>query len=395
MKIGIVGAGLAGLSCAWHLKKKGFGDLTLFEASDRAGGKLKTDVVNGFKLDRGFQVLLPSYPEAKIMLDFVRLRLQYFDKGALILKKGKMIPFYDPQNGIKALLETVLNGPGSLWDKVKLLGLKWELGQKSVEDILKNGKSADSLTYLRDYGFGKSMIEDFWVPFYQGVFLENHLSTSSKMLQFTFKMFADAGAAVPAEGMEAISKQLVEFVGSENIRLNTKVASYDAQQIKTSDGESSNFDVVVLACAVNENVAYHSVTNVYYETDVLPFNSKHVILNANADRKVNNVVFISNVAPSYSSGNRHLVSVSANGILEDANVLVEDLVMMFGEQVRNWRMLNTYVIKEALPVLDKELSYQPEKKDGIYRCGDYLIQGSIDGALKSGRLVAEAIVRGV
>lgn len=121
MKIGIIGAGLSGLTCAWYLKKNKFDDITIFESSEKAGGKIKTDRIDGFQLDRGFQVLLPAYPETKKVLDYEKLQLQAFKKGSLIYRNGKQIPFYDPENGFDSLLKTILHGPGSwlaTWTKM-------------------------------------------------------------------------------------------------------------------------------------------------------------------------------------------------------------------------------------------------------------------------------------
>ena len=136
MKIGIIGAGLAGLSCAVYLKKNGMEDITIFESSDQVGGKLRTDIVGNYQLDRGFQVLLPSYPETKALLDYSKLELQYFEKGSIIFNGSKVIPFFDPANGLIPLTKTVLNGPGSLIDKLKLLKLKNTLSNLTVDEIL-------------------------------------------------------------------------------------------------------------------------------------------------------------------------------------------------------------------------------------------------------------------
>jgi protoporphyrinogen oxidase len=270
MKIGIIGAGLSGLTCAWYLKKNNIEDITIFESSEKAGGKLKTDRLGGYQMDRGFQVLLPAYPETKKVLDYDKLQLQRFQKGALIYKNGKQIPFYDPENGFKAMLKSVVNGIGSMLDKFILLKLQWTLSRVSVADIFNSKKTMSSLEYLRELGFSERIIADFWMPFYQGVFLENGLETDSRMLQFTFKMFAQAGAAVPKEGMEAIPVQLVDYIGADKIRFNTKVLHFNHKSFSTSDGKMEAFDKVVLACNLNENVKYHSVTNNYYETPKSP-----------------------------------------------------------------------------------------------------------------------------
>ena len=393
MRIGIIGAGLSGLTCAWYLKKNGFEDVTLFESAEKAGGKVNTDYKDGFQLDRGFQVLLPAYPETKKVLDYEKLKLQKFDKGSLILKNGLKIPFYDPENGLLALVKTVVNGPGNLLDKILLLKLKWALSSSSVEAIFNNKKTISSLEYLRAFGFSEKIINDFWIPFYQGVFLENVLETDSKMLQFTFKMFAEEGAAIPIEGMEAIPRQLVDYIGIEKIHLNTKINSFDSTSITFIGGKILHFDKVVVACNLNQKTEYQSVTNKYFETNKLPINTKHVILNANPNRAVNNVVFLSNVAPNYAKNGKHLISVSANGIYPEADAFMKDLESLFGKEVQSWKLLKSYTINEALPKINFEKKYSFEPIEGIFYCGDYLIQGSINGAMESGRRTAEVIIK--
>ncbi len=393
MKTGIIGAGLSGLTCGWYLKKDSINDITIFESTERAGGKLKTDRINGFQLDRGFQVLLPAYPETKKVLDYDKLQLQRFQKGSLIYKNGKQIPFYDPENGFTALLKTAVNGPGSLIDKLILLKLKFALSRLSVEDIFNGKRTISSLEYLKELGFSERILQDFWIPFYQGVFLENTLETDSRMLQFTFKMFAEAGAAIPKEGMEAIPKQLVDYIGADKIRFNTKVLHYDCNSITTSDGKKELFDKVVLACNFNKNSDYHCVTNNYYEAEKLPIDTKHVILNASPNRIVNNVVMISNVAPNYSQNGNHLISVSANGIHTEEDVFLIDLKSIFGLEAANWKLVKSYTIRDALPAINFEKKYKPRSPEGVFYCGDYLLQGSINGAMESGRRTAEEIIK--
>jgi protoporphyrinogen oxidase len=395
MKICIIGAGLSGLTCAWYLKKNNIKDITIFESSGFVGGKLKTEIINGYQMDVGFQVLLPAYPETKKVLDYKKLALQSFQKGSLIFKNQKKIPFYDPENGLTALLKTLVYGPGSFIDKLILLKLKFTLSSISVERIFESKKIISSLAYLKELGFSDAMIQDFWMPFYQGVFLENTLETDSRMLMFTFKMFAEAGAAVPKEGMNAIPRQLVDFIGEDKIRYNSKILHYDHKSVTTEDGVIETFDKVVLACNLNENKAYHSVTNMYFESDRIPIDTKHIILNANQNRVINNVVLLSNVAPNYSKNGKQLISVSANGIHSEVSAFLGDLKSIFGQEVDNWKLVKTYIISEALPKVNFEEKFNPASKEGVFYCGDYLIQASINGAMESGRRTAEEIIKNI
>lgn len=91
----IIGGGLAGLSCAVRLQEQGVQSI-ICEASDGVGGRVRTDQVNGFLLDRGFQVLLTAYPEAARQLDYDRLQLQYFDSGSLVLTGDGLQRLSDP-----------------------------------------------------------------------------------------------------------------------------------------------------------------------------------------------------------------------------------------------------------------------------------------------------------
>ncbi len=394
MKVGIIGAGLAGLTCAWYLKKNGVDDIVVYDSSEKAGGKLKTDEIDGFQLDRGFQVLLPAYPEAKKILDYDLLELQKFAKGSLILKNHKKIPFYDPENGISALIKTLLKGPGTFMDKLKLLKLKWKLSRISVERIFESEKSMSSLTYLQEFGFSEKIITEFWIPFYQGVFLENNLETDFKVLQFTFKMFAEAGAAVPKNGMGAIPDQLIEFIGREKVRTNTTVQNYTSTSITNSKNETELFDIVVIAFNNNENKHYQSVTNAYFEADKLPISTKHVILNANPNKIINNVVMMSEVAPNYAKNGKHLISVSANGTYLQTDVFRRDLKTLFGAEVEKWRHVKSYTIQEALPIVENgQKKYTSMREDHLFHCGDHLLQASINGAMQSGRITAEAILK--
>jgi predicted NAD/FAD-dependent oxidoreductase len=137
------------------------------------------------------------------------------------------------------------------------------------------------------------------------------------------------------------------------------------------------------------------VTNNYYEAEKLPIDTKHIILNANPNRVVNNVVMISYIAPYYSQNGKHLISVSANGIHTDVTIFQKDLKSLFGAEAANWKLVKSYTIREALPVVNFENKYKPTSPEGVFCCGDYLLQGSINGAMESGRKTAEEIIKGI
>lgn len=407
--ITIIGAGISGLSAGLHLHRQGF-SVKIIESSDRAGGRIKTDVIDGFRLDRGFQVLLTSYPETKMLLDYKALQLKLFLPGATVLYDGGQFEIADPFRRPSALLATVFAPVGSLKDKFNTFLLKQRLIRKSVKEIfLQEQKS--SLEQLKSYGFSSKMINRFFKPFFSGIFLENNLETPNRMFDFVMKMFSEGDAAIPALGMEEIPRQLVSQLPSDCFLYNTKVVDIRDNTIFTNSGIELKSDIIIIATEANELILksksnvetqHHSVTNVYFQASVAPSKKAVVILNATATKKtVNNLTVMTNVSKAYAPEGKVLISVSCNGLLdfdelELAQKIKDELQPWFGNQVENWAHLKTYKINYALPklsVLKDDLEIADLKiRQNLYCCGDHLLNGSINAAIKSGRLVADLII---
>jgi phytoene dehydrogenase-like protein len=407
--ITIIGAGISGLSVGLHLHREGF-SVKIIEASDRPGGRIKTDSVDGFRLDRGFQVLLTSYPEAQMLLDYKALQLKTFLPGATVLYDGGQFEIADPFRRPSALLATVFAPVGSLKDKINTFVLKQKLIRKSIKGIfLQEQKS--SLEQLKSYGFSSKMIDRFFKPFFSGIFLENKLETPNRMFDFVMKMFSEGDAALPALGMEEIPKQLAIQLPADTFLYNTKVVDIRENSIFTNTGAEIKSDIIILATEANELVSklksnvetkYRSVTNVYFQTTIAPSNKAVVILNASEKEKVvNNLTVMTNVSTAYAPAGKVLISVSCNGILdfedqELAEKIKKELEPWFGKQVEEWSHLKTYKVKYALPnltVLKDDLTITDMKiNDNLYCCGDHLLNGSINAAMKSGRLLADLII---
>lgn len=407
--ITIIGAGISGLSAALHLHRKGFA-IKIIEASDRIGGRIKTDVIAGFRLDRGFQVLLTAYPEAKKLLDYDALQLKTFLPGATVLYDGGQFEIADPFRRPSALLATAFAPVGSLKDKFNTFILKNKLIGKSIEGIfLQEQKS--SLAQLKDYGFSTKMINRFFKPFFSGIFLENNLSTSNRMFDFVMKMFSEGDAAVPELGMEEIPKQLASQLPEGCFVFNTKVIDIKDNIIYTNSGTEIHADIVIIATEATALISkyrntvetkHHSVTNVYFQANKAPSDKAVVILNALEKEKiVTNLTVMTNVSKAYAPAGKVLISVSCNGILdytdqELVQKIKSEMQPWFGSQVEDWAHLKTYKVNYALPnltVLKDDLTIDDMKiNDNLYCCGDHLLNGSINAAMKSGRLVANLII---
>jgi phytoene dehydrogenase-like protein len=406
--ITIIGAGISGLTAAVYLHRKNY-KVQILEATDRVGGRIKTDTIDGFRLDRGFQVLLTDYPEAKALLDYEKLNLQRFLPGATILYDGGQFDIADPFRRPSALFSTLLAPVGSLKDKFNTFLLKNKLIRISNLAIFKQPET-DTYTQLKKYGFSQKMIDRFFKPFFSGIFLENELKTSSNMFDFVMKLFSTGDAAIPELGMEEIPKQLAAMLPENSIFYNHKVTTIENNTIHCKNGSVFQTESIIIATEANGLVGnyitkhkqrFHQVTNVYFETTVAPNSKAIVILNAASTKKwVNNLTIMSNVSNRYTPKGKVLVSVSYNGIpeIDDASLaenMKSELKQWYGKQVEDWKMLKTYRINYALPnqdtVRNEVSNSELQINENVYMCGDHLMNGSINAAMKTGRLVADLI----
>lgn len=402
----IVGAGLAGLACGLHLQKQSI-PFIILESSDAPGGRIRTDEVDGFLLDRGFQILLTEYPEAKKVFDYDKLNLKRFSPGALV-RLGKKFhrvsdPFREPDKAIETLFAPI----GTLGDKMNIARIRLTLLGQPIEKIL-TATEYTTMELLKLQGFSQSIIDKFFRPFFGGIFLESKLDTSSRKFEFFFRTFSDGDNVVPEKGMQELPKQLAEKIGLANIRLNTKVASVANQSVTTEDGEIYNAPYVVVATdrRAMGKILYdtdlkedeRSVTCLYFACDSAPIKEPILVLNGEKTGPINNLCVPSNISPAYAPSGQALVSVTVLGTRKDHNALEKavrsQLEDWFGSDVKGWRRLRTYRIDNALPKQDPPTSFVENKNEvrpGIYVCGDHMNTGSINGALVSGREVAEMI----
>ena len=403
----IVGAGLSGLACAVTLHEAGI-PVQVFEASDGVGGRVRTDQVDGFLLDRGFQVYLSAYPEAGKLLDLEALNLQPFEPGALVFDGSNIHRVMDVFRRPTTMIESALAPVGTFMDKVRVALLRFRsLGSSETEIAARPDQQTKS--FLQKFGFSENMIEGFFSAFYGGIFLERDLRTSSRMFEFTFKMFSQGSATLPATGMGAIPLQLAKRLPPQTIRIHSAIASATPDTLSLPSGEEILGSQVVIATQAPQTArlvpgfaakepAWRSVTNVYFHTEKSPLSEAIIALNTSGEGQVNNVCVISDVAPDYAPKGRSLISVSLLGIHkkpDTPDAVKEELYSWFGEQTRDWKHLRTDLIKHALPEQGPGLKSPGYLFiDGMHICGDHTSSASIEGAITSGIKTAEAIIAG-
>jgi phytoene dehydrogenase-like protein len=403
----IVGAGLAGLCCARRLHHEGV-RFVILESSDGVGGRIRTDVVDGFRLDRGFQVFLTSYPESRAVLDYDSLRLRAFQPGARVRYNGRFHTLADPWRRPSAGLRSVLSPVGSFADKLRVARLRARCLRGTVDDQFRRPETT-TLEALRTEGFSESMIGRFFRPFLGGIFLESELETSSRMFRFVFRMFSTGDATLPTEGMEAIPRQLAAGLPPGAIRFGAKAAGVRPGRVELGSGEQIEARAVVVATdgaaagalLGDAPLEYRGVTCLYFAAPRPPVAEPDLVLNGEGRGPVNNLCVPTAVAPSYGPGGESLVSASVLGLSPDEQALraeVRDqLAEWFGPPAREWRHLRTYRVPDALPRQAPPALAEPERpvrrQPGVYVCGDHRDNASINGAMVSGRRAAEALLR--
>nr|WP_204261313.1 NAD(P)/FAD-dependent oxidoreductase [Blastococcus saxobsidens] len=394
----VVGAGLAGLSAASRLAAAGV-DVHVLEASGHVGGRLATERIDGFVVDRGFQVFNTGYPRAAD-LDLPALELGWFERGAIVRAGGRAHPVVDPRRRPGSALGTATAPLGGLREKAALVAFSLRAGYAPVDRLLARPETTAAQS-LRRAGVGDAAIERFLRPFLAGVLLEEELATSSRYVDLLWRSFVRGATGLPASGMQAIGEQLAGRLDPGRVHLGTPVRSVAPGTVGTDDGPWSAGAVVVatdpgtaagLLPAV-EASAPRQVTTHLHVLPESPWPSALIVLGQPDGRLVNSAV-VSDAQPRYSPDGRALVASSTLGPTRETDVRGE-VAAAHGVSPSELEHLTTVTVPGAQPAAlpPLQLRRPVDLGDGVYVCGDHRDTPSIQGAMASGARTARAVLR--
>ena len=409
MAVVVVGAGLAGLAAARHLTRHGV-EVTILEASDGVGGRVRTDLVDGFRFDRGFQLYNPAYPEGARVLDHEALDMRPFIAGARIVTnrngRRRVDRVADPRREPSWLVPSLIARIGSPVSTARFGGYAVSRAVRSVAS-LQSDPDVTTEEALRRAGADRTLMERLLRPFLSGVFLDPELTTSRRFLDVVLKSFVRGTPGVPALGMARIPEQLATGL---DVRLGHRVASISARAVDVVGGDAHRADAVIVATDPTTAAglipeihapAARSVTTWYYRPtgarEDLADGQAVLILDGDRRGPLVNTVVLTHAAPEYAPAGAALVSASVLGVRDtpaDEKAAREHLSWLYGVPTDDWELLAAYPIPYALPAMPVpfELQRPVRTAGGIYVAGDHRDTSSIQGALVSGRRAAHAVL---
>ena len=407
----VVGAGLAGLSAARQLAVAGR-DVHVLEAGDDIGGRVRTDVVDGMLLDRGFQLYNPSYEEGARILDLNSLDVKSFTAGVIVSMDGRNYRLADPRHEPAWAIDSLLAPVGSIKSKLSLA--RYAAGL-AIGNLELNSVDQRTGAFL-ERKFGKELTAKLLRPFLAGVFLEENLDTSKRFFDTVLRSFVKGTPGVPAQGMQQIPRQLATQLNSGSIHLNTRVTKVSSKLVETDQGVIRCRNVV-LAISAHQAATLvpalatpttNSVTTWYHLADCdsseLTDGKSTIVVDGrryenhqpDASRPLVNTVVLTNAAPSYAPG-KVLVSSSALGIhdsVESEAAVRAHLASLYAMSTSSWEHVATYPVAHSIPAMlpPHTAASNPRLGDNLYVAGDYREVSSINGAFVSGRKAATAIL---
>jgi len=395
----VVGAGLAGLAAALRLREKGYEPIVL-ERSDSSGGRIHTDVVDGFRLDRGFQTLLTAYPEAARVLDLDALDLRRFEPGALVRIDGEFHRVCDPIRCPGDAFRSAMAPIGTVRDKLAVLKFQRQVRSVEPEDLFARPEST-ALERLNAAGFSPRMVERFLGPLLTAMTHDPSLAFSSRHLEFIFAMLGSGDVAVPSLGMGEIPAQLEHQLPPGTIHYCAEVSEVAPSHVVVDSSRVDATAVIIATDAAAAGRLAHGqvrdrgsmgTATWWLAADEPPARRPMIVLNGEGG-VLNSLAVMSQISEHYSDNDRALIAVSTPFVDATEPDIRQALTGWYGSAVSSWETIRVDRVVQALPV--QPLGLNPDQSvrlsSGLFVAGDHRQNASINGALISGRRAAEAV----
>jgi protoporphyrinogen oxidase len=378
----IIGAGLAGISAAITLQEAGK-DVRIIESSDRPGGRVTSDIIDGFICDRGFQLTNANYPALQSLdvikeIDFIRA-----PRAIEVSLGNDRRALGDPRVSPWTVLD---KATGTIPEKLSLLRFLASTPKEnqSVEDVLKTTGSV----YVRALR-----------PFLQGVFLTDPKNVDARYGQSIIKSFVTGSIGVPRKGIAELSKALAARVSS--ITYGVQADSLEGKVVKTSAGDFNATTVIVAtdATTATQLLGLHEVPRMagcitwYHAVTNNPSGNGRLIVDGQNRGPIINSIVMSDISSSYAPLGQHLVSTTTDLGATESDVR-RHLAVMWGMSTHDWQLIAKYEIPAALPIQNpgRTLTQTVKVSENVFVVGDHRAVPSQQGALFSGRLAAELIL---
>ena len=403
MHVAVVGAGIAGLTVALGLEMNGH-EVTIFEASGRAGGRMGSLSINGHVVDKGFHVLHTAYPTVKRWIDVPALDAKAMDPCTASI---------DPTTGKRRLLGDALRAPKYLIPTLRSVGitdglrfLKWRLSTSSRDLERSLDSASPSIAEALDARKFRPSTRRVLSTLFAGITLDPTLSERSGFADFTWGAMAHGTMVVPKLGIAAVPQQLAGRLQSSRLHLNTPVQSVSASTVTTAEGGTQSFDNVVLATPQHVTAellpctrpthptSERTTSTVVFEASIAPCKRARLLINERFGDPGHNVLHVyvpTNLHPSVNG--LHIVVATLLGQAAqqpDEQAVRDELEAWFGRSVHDWSVLTTTTVRHALPHQSPDMvgREMPEVvQDGVLLAGDHRSHPSVQGALRSAERV--------
>lgn len=409
----VVGAGIAGLTAARALHAHGL-DVHIVEAADDVGGRVRTDRVDGFRLDRGFHTLNTAYSEPRRWLDLAKLELRPVGRDVVVYAEGAQHRLDWDLAGVDGAQAALGSEPtpaavGRPNDAARLREMLTRLGSMSTDSIL-GGPDLQAYTALRSRGLSPRVIERLLLPLLTGFFLDPYLETSSRAMDLALRAFVRGREWLPAYGIAAVPAQVAAHLPADSIHLGLAATEIATNHVVTTSGPIATRATIV---ATDPRTAagllpgltlpiMHGALALYFAAALSPLAEPLLVLDGESGQEAGRVVssmVVSEAVPDFSPDDRALIVATAvrpaaPHRLDLVAAVRDRLGTLYGTDSSDWTHLATYEIPDAAPAMLAPLNPRRPVRiaSGLYVCGDHRATSSLQGAMLSGRRAAKALI---